>query len=73
MQMIFDQHPSAFRQSTCAICFEIGTKLRTDFVRTVPGGSQAFSYAIRSGPHDLRIRRGVTDRIHQTIEILVGH
>ena len=70
--MIFEQHSAAFGQLACAIHVEVGTKLRADFVRTV-AGAEPFSHAIRSGPGDLRIRRVVTDRIHQTIEILVGH
>ena len=70
--MIFEQHLAAFRQLACAIYIEIGTKLRTEFVRTVPG-AESFPHAIRSDPGNLRIGNVIADRIHQTIEILVSH
>ncbi len=69
--MIFDQHSPAFGQLSRAVRFEIGTKLRADVVRA--GRTQFFAHAIRGGARDLRIRRIVTDGIHQTIEVLVAH
>ena len=64
MQMVFDQHLSAFGQLASAIRFEVGTKLGAVFVPR----AEPFTHAIRRGPSGLRIRRVIADRIHQTLQ-----
>jgi hypothetical protein len=72
MQMVFDQHSSALGQSACAVRLKVGAELGAEFVGTLPC-AEPFAHAIRRGSSGLRVRSVVTDRIHQTIEILVGH
>src|SRR5437868_51085 len=71
MQMILDQHSSALSQPAPAIRLEIGAKLSDELVRV--SRSQAFSNAVRGGNHRLIFRHVLADRIHQAVEILVGH
>src|SRR5690349_20890868 len=66
MQMILEQHPAALRQSARA-------KRLANFVGTIGSVVQLLPHALSGGARSLGLRHVITDRIQQTIEILVIH